>query len=429
MKITYACGHTTEPPMNLYYLLRSMKSSERNRIIEKIEQSDICPNCYRKEQQNKLNEQWPGLPDLEGSQRQIEYAESIRARVLMGCDRAKVLARYFHYSDNMNVSIRRVVDLFFDHLLASNDAKFWLDCFADKCYAIAPQPLKDCLSRIEKKAPVARDFMTREEVRKAVYDFIAGLDDEQLSIVMGIRKGRLDLPARGELADIAEQIEADTTLRPENPVSTVITEITTPDERSVCVKSEEKIQKMVDLVKGLRYRWNADKRRWQLTITETNGPQRDRVVELCRALLDAGLIVRVPDLALLDAIENAEYKPAHPRWVIASDDGRLRLVWERGQNFAAVVRGIPRARVFTSSANVPAAQYQSVLDFADEYDFKIAPSAQTLIDKAIAAEKTQTTVEMKAETPTPEPLPKASTQIAEKDAGKVEIDPALRDGE
>lgn len=262
-----------------------------------------------------------------------------------------------------------------------------------------------------------------------MYEFVATLDDDQLAIVMGIKKGRVDRPAKGEMADIIEKIEDDTTLRPEHPVSTVVTEITTPGDGIVCARSEEKLQKMIDIVKGLCYRWNTEKYRWQLTITETNGPRRNRVIELCRALLDAGLVVRVPDLALLDAIEKAEYEPVHPRWVIASDDGRLRLVWERGQDFAAVVRGIPRVRVFTNSANVPAAQYQSVLDFAGEYGFKIAPSAQAVIDKAVAAEKAQTAVEMKADTPTPEPLPKASTEIAEKDAGDVEIDPALRDGE
>lgn len=428
MKITYACGHVMEPPTNVYYLLKSMRSAEKHRFIENLEQNEVCPNCYRREQLSRLREQWPDLPDLDGSPRQINYAESIRARILIGRDRAEVLERYFCYTDKMNVSMRRVVDLFFDHLLASGDAKLWLDCLADKC-SVIPQPLKDCLSRIKRKAPVEPDFMTRDEVKKKVYEFVATLDDDQLAIVMGIKKGRVDRPAKGEMADIIEKIEDDTTLRPEHPVSTVVTEITTPGDGIVCARSEEKLQKMIDIVKGLCYRWNTEKYRWQLTITETNGPRRNRVIELCRALLDAGLVVRVPDLALLDAIEKAEYEPVHPRWVIASDDGRLRLVWERGQDFAAVVRGIPRVRVFTNSANVPAAQYQSVLDFAGEYGFKIAPSAQAVIDKAVAAEKAQTAVEMKADTPTPEPLPKASTEIAEKDAGDVEIDPALRDGE
>ena len=427
MKITYACGHTVEAPWGLASTLSHMRGSQRRTFIERIGENDLCPDCYNKAQQEKLAAQWQ-LPALAGTPRQVAYADKIRARVLVGRTRESVLKERFSYSERMDPAVARLAGLFLDYLLASGEARLWLDCFAD-AGALLPPPFKACVKKVWDKAPIDPDLMATEEQQAKLHGFVMGLDDARLAAIMGIGKEEDTPPESGGLEEIAAQIREEKTLRPESPVSTAVTEVTTPSAKIVCAHCEEKVQKMVDAVKGLRYRWNAAKRRWQLAITETNGPQRDRVVELCRALLDAGLIVRVPDLALLDAIENAGYEPVHPRWVIASDDGRLRLVWERGQDFAAVVRGIPRVRVFTNSANVPAAQYQSVLDFAGEYGFKIAPSAQAVIDKAVAAEKAQTAVEMKADTPTPEPLPKASTEIAERDAGKVEIDPSLRDGE
>ena len=69
--IQYACGH--EVQLNLYGPHR-----ERERRLEEAKRM-LCPECYRAERRQE--DQEAGLPPLEGTPRQVAWAESIRRRL------------------------------------------------------------------------------------------------------------------------------------------------------------------------------------------------------------------------------------------------------------------------------------------------------------------------------------------------------------
>jgi hypothetical protein len=80
--ITYSCGHTGE--IQLFG-----KMDERDRKIAWLEREGLCPECYkaRKEQEHaeateKAKQETADLdlPELTGSERQIAWAETIRAK-------------------------------------------------------------------------------------------------------------------------------------------------------------------------------------------------------------------------------------------------------------------------------------------------------------------------------------------------------------
>lgn len=75
--VNYSCGHSGVVDL-------VGKVSEREHKIEWMEQSGLCPDCYKKQQEakavatsNKL-----GLPDLEGSEKQIAWANKIRLQMI-----------------------------------------------------------------------------------------------------------------------------------------------------------------------------------------------------------------------------------------------------------------------------------------------------------------------------------------------------------
>lgn len=74
--ITYQCGHTITE--QLYG-----KHTERQRRIEAA-QYRLCPDCYRAQQLAKATEANAELPALTGTEKQISWAEQIRAKAMSG---------------------------------------------------------------------------------------------------------------------------------------------------------------------------------------------------------------------------------------------------------------------------------------------------------------------------------------------------------
>lgn len=76
--VTFSCGHTGE-----VQLFGSNKDRERK--IKWYEESALCPNCYKKQQEERGKELAAeyNLPEITGvSDKQIAFAESLRGRYL-----------------------------------------------------------------------------------------------------------------------------------------------------------------------------------------------------------------------------------------------------------------------------------------------------------------------------------------------------------
>ena len=70
--VTHTCGHTQE--VNLFG-----KHTERDRRIAWLE-TQLCPECKRKQELENAKAQASGLPELTGSEKQIEWAMVIRQK-------------------------------------------------------------------------------------------------------------------------------------------------------------------------------------------------------------------------------------------------------------------------------------------------------------------------------------------------------------
>lgn len=75
--VKMSCGHTVT--VNLYG-----KSEERERRIAWLEKYGLCHECEKAEEENARNEFEAShdLPDLEGSEKQVKWARSIREKFI-----------------------------------------------------------------------------------------------------------------------------------------------------------------------------------------------------------------------------------------------------------------------------------------------------------------------------------------------------------
>lgn len=76
--VTYSCGH--KGTVELYG-----KTSDREAKIRWYESSAVCPECYKKQQQEAADKTATEyeLPELEGSEKQIAWANTIRCNYIL----------------------------------------------------------------------------------------------------------------------------------------------------------------------------------------------------------------------------------------------------------------------------------------------------------------------------------------------------------
>lgn len=118
--INYSCGHKGTVGLVGKY-------SERERKIEWMEQG-VCPDCYKAQQEAKRAAENKaaavaaadaGLPALKGSEKQINWANSIRADLITGLEKIRTLA----IEANQPQAIVGTIDA----IINNDSAKFWID--------------------------------------------------------------------------------------------------------------------------------------------------------------------------------------------------------------------------------------------------------------------------------------------------------------
>jgi len=130
--VNHSCGH--DQTHQLYG-----KHKDRERKIEWL-QDQPCTDCWKSEQeksraaenaQAKVDNAAAGLPALTGSDRQIAWAESIRAKALVeiGEDAKKLIALLpgSGWSDVAQAEVRDALALIASEPARQTEARWWID--------------------------------------------------------------------------------------------------------------------------------------------------------------------------------------------------------------------------------------------------------------------------------------------------------------
>ncbi len=387
-EVTYTCGHT-----DTIELFGRMKDREWRLEREK---DKLCPECWKKqleEDRAKENAEAAeanktlGLPELEGTEKQIPWAESIRQQILSAIEK-EVLG------------------------IISPEKK-----------KKHPDKYKSILEGVKsiKQHTAASWWIDRR--RNTNYNLLIDMINDEVTI---LKKAQAEPPKA-----VIEEAKIEATVYPEEVRTELVTEIAIVDSDRITAKHPAKDDAFRELVRGLGYRWDRDKSVWARRINEKRGPVDDRVVELANKLLAEGFPIRLYDKDLRERAIAGQYDPEHTRWVMSRIKGDytgwLSISWgERNKNLYDAARKIKGSKYSSPDVVVPPENYLELLDFAEMYEFKISPSARKVIDdaKKIRANALTTGVKVvkKAEQPIPEGKP-GKLEVPE----SVDIDDTLRD--
>lgn len=117
VNITYSCGH--EGTIEVFG-----KAEERERKIKYFEEYGLCPDCYKEEKkgEEKAFAEKYELPELQGSEKQISWAESIRKEKIEEFEKEKPAIRKGAGDDFADF-----LDKFTNHYYKNNSASWWID--------------------------------------------------------------------------------------------------------------------------------------------------------------------------------------------------------------------------------------------------------------------------------------------------------------
>lgn len=359
-EITYACGHTGTVQLTGKHSFRDWK-------LAQLKTQD-CLECY-KEKRSQVAAQETTKRDLIpliGTENQVKWALDIRIWLL---NELETLETRFSQTEELSEEGKLTLQVI-DMLYQVDSAHQWIEWRGWN--------IVDILRDLKKKV-LAVPTSTQ----------VAQQQQQTLE--------------RAQMEAIAL---AEATLRPEQPLTEVLAEITYSED-VVHVRFSEIREDFNSLMRNLGYTWDRDNRRWErkLLRRERTGPARERAIELGHVLLSHNFCVCVFDHDLRDAIIAGVFEPEQTRWVAKLTQseyaGWFYIQWGPREDFYDVARRIKGSRYHKPFVAVPPASYEIVLDFAERYDFRLTRGAQEAVTQA--RELREATLVVKKAAPIPQP--------------------------
>lgn len=369
--INHSCGHTESHQL---YGPGKNREWRAKRLA-----SEPCSECRKAEQEAEnakaaaANAE-AGLPALTGSEKQVAWAETIRAEKLGAIQEAiEELQGQCPKAKWPEVEGKLVAAT--DALQAQTAASWWIDHRDLKVAYI----LADLAKHLPATTPGADSTSAA-----------AALAESTVRPEAGER-----IPTAAEIRILANRVEA---------------------------HLPEKDEAFRDVVKALGYTWSGTC--WSKAIDPATNPAADRAAELGNRLLAAGFPVRIQDPAIRAAAIAGQFAPEQRRWIklrtSGEHAGKLVICWPREDDLYSVAKALSGARYDKPNIVIPVDRYEAVLDFAEAYGFAISPAAQAAIDTARIAHDAALIAK-------PAKAPKAPTGPGPKPAATGEIADELRD--
>lgn len=351
----------------------------------------FCSGC--KEKQRDLENQQAaeqnasaGLPLLTGSEKQVLWAESIRAMKLA-------------------------------HLQQMIDGKLADDTSSPlKAGAMDDPTMAAAIERIRCETAASWWIDNRDVMMQSLFQ-------------RAYKAVQAEPPPK--IKEAAADAKAEATIYPESPVSKLVTEIAIKDD-VVAATLAEKNEDFRQLIRyELNYAWSGTC--WQRTIRPTAGTIEDRAAELGHRLLAAGFPIRVFDEQIRARAISGQYEPECRRWILRRETGDyagwFAIKWWRPDDFYEAAKRVRGARYDQYAVVVPSDNFEEVADFASMYGFQLDDDARQLMTEA---EQTKAAALIAPVQPVKNKNRKGEKPATKPQALEVEeadIDPALIDDE
>lgn len=361
------CGHE-----GTIRIRRGQEDFKTQEEVEKAFSETLCKKCryeLKKRQEAECNEYIKDnfkaleLPVLEGTEKQIAWASTIRQEMLI-------------------IWEKHLIEDFIRPASLLSDIKTYGPAFDEKGNGHKVADMLDKIIKnstdIEKKRLVADLFVSvLKTIRKASIYIDIETGSTRVSIRGLLYKAFIEL----NINDNKEPKEV--IISPENAIDERIVNIYSKDNTIYCESYADMDVKSI--CKANHYIWSPHSVAWYRNINaRVSGTIDDRKIELANKILKAGYIIRIDNPTLKEKIINGEYTAEHRRW-IGECEGKLIVVFdfkdhpEINKAFN-VIKGCVWERNI-KCLQLPAEMYLQVQDLAEIYDFKYNDKALELIER------------------------------------------------
>lgn len=178
------------------------------------------------------------------------------------------------------------------------------------------------------------------------------------------------------------------TVRPAKVVSETIAEIRAFQDR-VEIKFPERRDEFWGLIKKeLGYTWSGSA--WVRKISKWAGTPEDRAAEAGNRILASGFPIRIHDERIRQIAIDGTFEPECKQWVLLRTGGQYNgwfAIWWKEGDFYGAAKRIRGARYDKPHVVVPTEHFEEVLDFAGIHGFRLSEGAQEASDKARGAKE------------------------------------------
>ena len=367
--VTYKCGH--EGVVNLVG-----PHVQRQNRIEYLE-GTVCPSCYQKEQE-ELAEKYDkanDLPELTGSEKQVEWARSIRRNCLQNFE-----SLCTQWEEDGRKAVGEIV-----FALDNRESEI------DKLYKEYADIICDSMSYISEQT-TARffidnrdDFPTKND---GGYSLIYGSSHTSnfKQVLKSWAEAYRDahdiqkIEAEKEAKEMEEQMQI--TVQPEEKEHETVVTLRKKDGNVHLCSDYDRA--LVDVIHELPLKMKWNKVSWQFNVEEFRGTSDSVIAEIGNFLLKNGFIVVFPDKTTADMavtgdfkryIRNAFYSMrGHDNCVILRyDDSDESLYWN--------LIKIPKAITSQGKSIIDVSSYESIEDLmeANPDTFAMSENCKTQI--------------------------------------------------
>ena len=252
-EITYACGHTGE--VEFYGRERDCEWRSQQ------EAKKLCPDCVEKEKEEETAQAkaWAkekGLPDLEGTEKQIAWAEVIRKRLFDELEKIQL------DSDQEPIELQAAKEIE-AAWKKENQSRFWID---ERTKAVRYK-IVDLVSLIRKRR--------KEDLESKVYEN-SGAEDVEIRLY------------------------------------------TEPKKEEVKIVSDFNAKKN-QILKRMGFKFSARGEYWYRYPSPAMPTLSDIAATATNELVKAGFIVRVFDQDVMNLLDTDSFKPFNPRELTCTD--------------------------------------------------------------------------------------------------------------
>lgn len=345
---TFSCGH--EGRVNVIGPAKDRQWKVDKRF------SGMCDECYEKwlesEKERKNKEALEAtkemeLPELTGTEKQIDWANTIRVELIKKIQNkiSEIIE-----SQKLDYNLREYIEY--------------------NCKDVSP---KKFISNIHE----AFDFMLENKTEAKWY--IDNRNSHSTLLVdlyvdmESLKEKQIENLERREIIK-------EGTISPENIKFDGVVEIIATKENIAAIY--EKNDTFMKIVRNLNLNWNG---RWERKLNELTGSHIDRAAELGNKLLNAGFTICILDEEIKDKAINGTYEQECERWIMYNTaNKKLAIKWyDKNDYMYNAARKIKTSKWYSEykSVLVDVSHFEEVEEFAELYKCKFTNKALNFIEQ------------------------------------------------